>query len=121
MPATSFWLGALSSWAEYQQVESAPIASSPICLSSDSSTAVMLEGALEAGIEFIAVRDIVGEHRDAFIIELLGRVIAHGVAALGGRRGRAHEPRVGLALRHVFGGRDAQGRDALLANVIVDG
>jgi hypothetical protein len=80
----------------------------------------VLEGALEAGVELVAVGDVVGDHGGALVFEFLGRVVAHGIATLRRGRGRAHEPGIGLALRHVLGGGDAERRDLLVADVVVD-
>src|SRR5262249_60088176 len=50
----------------------------------------VLEGALEAGVEFVAVGDVVGDHGGALGFEFLGGVVAHGIAAL--RRGGGRAP-----------------------------
>ncbi len=81
----------------------------------------VLEGALEAGVELVAVGDVVGDHGGALVFEFLGGVVAHGITALRRGRGRAHEPRISLALGHVLGGGDRERRDLLVADVVVDG
>src|SRR6185369_11905615 len=50
----------------------------------------VLEGALEAGIELVAIGKIVRDHGSALVAELLRGIVAHRIAALRrGRRGAA--------------------------------
>src|SRR5262249_57550826 len=81
----------------------------------------VLEGALEAGVEFVAVGDVIGDHGGALVFEFLGRIVAHGIAALRRGGGCADEPGIGLALGPVLGTGYRERRDLLVTDVVVDG
>ena len=87
----------------------------------DDLAAGVLEHALERRHLLVAEGEVVGDGGDALELQLLGRVVAHHVAALPrGRRGPDDE-RVGLALRHVLGGGEADQRRGVVAHVVGDG
>src|SRR6266852_5598563 len=65
----------------------------------------VLEHALEAGAHLVPIGDVVGDRQHALVLERLGAVVGERLSALRRSRGAASEPRIGLALRHVLGGR----------------
>ncbi len=83
--------------------------------------AVVLEHALEAGDVFMPEGEVVGDHGDALVLEFFGGVIGQRVTRLCRGGARPHEPRIWLALRHVFRAGDGEDRRARGADIVVDG
>ena len=69
----------------------------------------------------MAEGEVVGDGGHALELQLLGRVVAHHVAALPRGGGGADDERVGLALRHVLGRGQADQRRRVVAHVVGDG
>ena len=86
----------------------------------DDLAAVVLEHALEARHLLVAESEVLGDRRRALVLELLGGVVAHDVAALRRGRRRADDERIGLALGHVLGGGEADQRGRVVADVVGD-
>ena len=68
----------------------------------------------------MAEGEIVGDHRDPFVFELLGGVLAERMTRLRRGAARPHEPRIGLALGHIFRARNREDRRARGADVVID-
>jgi len=81
--------------------------------------AEILEHALEAGAHLVAVGNVVGDYRHPAHLELLVAVVGERLRALGRGRSTTREPRIGLALRHVFRRRHRQRQQLLLPDVVV--
>ena len=88
----------------------------------DDPPAVFLEGVLEAFDGLPSKRKIVGDRRDALVLQHLGRVFPKRMVRLAARPARPDDPWRPLPLGQVIGGDDRiERRDLLLVDVVPQG